>query len=271
MPENLQVLITRAETQSAEFSRLLEQEGMTVWDMPTIEITPPSSYDTLDRAIRNLKEYDWLVFTSANGVNFFLDRLTELGLSLDVLTNCNKAVVGRKTARVLEEYELEADFIPPNFLSSELARTFPIEKAPHETQLLYPCLETGCRDEWVRELETLGYSVQMAAAYDSRCPQGMPMEVLKRLTSAQIDVATFASPKTAVHFRQMLIDAIGEKKTDQVIGNLSIAAIGPVTAAACLQQFGKVDIQPQEYTIEGMTAAIQRNFTGRHPLPQFIF
>jgi uroporphyrinogen-III synthase len=258
MSDNLQVLITRAETQSAEFSRLLKQQGMTVWDMPTIEITPPSSYDPLDQAIGNLQDYDWLVFTSANGVNFFLDRLATLGFNLDVLTTCKKAVVGRKTAKALEQHGLSVDFIPPDFLSSELARAFPTATAPHETRLLYACLETGCRDEWVSELETFGYFVQKAATYDSRCPQEMPMEVLKKLTSAEINVATFSSPKTVVHFHQMLMGAIAEKKTAEIIESLSIAAIGPVTAAACLQELGKVDIQPQEYTIEGMVAAIQR-------------
>jgi uroporphyrinogen-III synthase len=252
----MQVLVTRAASQSDEFTKLLEQNGIAVLETPTLELQPPSSYDALDRAINDIAKFQWLVFTSANGVNFFVERLKELGHTVAILRSHKLAVVGRKTAACLEKHGLMPDFIPPDFLSTALASHFPDRMQASDLAILYPCLETGCRDEWVSEMQALGCDITMVSAYESGCPNQIPPPVIAALLSGSVDVATFASPKTAVNFRQLLTASLEEEQLSQLLSRLKIAAIGPVTAATCIAEFGKVDIQPTEYTIEGLTAAI---------------
>ncbi|XTZ11879.1 MAG: uroporphyrinogen-III C-methyltransferase, partial [cyanobacterium endosymbiont of Rhopalodia inflata] len=106
------VLVTRAAEQSSQFSLMLQQQGARVIEMPALEIIPPLSWKGLDHAIEKLSSFDWLIFTSANGIKFFFQRLETLGKDVRDLAGIKLAVVGRKTAYVLKRYGLKADFIP---------------------------------------------------------------------------------------------------------------------------------------------------------------
>ena len=138
------ILITRAKEQSSQFSLLLQQQGAKTIEMPALEILPPSSWDQLDLAIETLSSFDWLILTSANGVNFFFQRLKELGKDIRLLGNIKIAVVGKKTASCLQQYHLTPDFIPPNFIADQLIDHFP-ESLKHQ-KILFPRVETGGRE-----------------------------------------------------------------------------------------------------------------------------
>ena len=251
--ENTTVLVTRATGQSSAFTELLEGEGATVVDMPALEIRPPSRWAALDQALQTLSEFDWLILTSANAVNFFLDRLLENGRDLRGLAHLKIAVVGKKTAKVLAQRGLKADFIPANYVADCLVENFPVALAG--LRLLFPRVETGGRDVLVKEFSDQGAEVAEVAAYESGCPAMMTAGAATALQQRQVDVVTFASSKTVRHFKQLMVARFGAGWTE-VLNGVAIASIGPQTTKTCHTELGRVDIEAVTYTLEGLTDAL---------------
>ncbi|MBD2300433.1 uroporphyrinogen-III synthase [Nostoc sp. FACHB-190] len=246
------VVVTRAAEQSDQFVALLEQMGATALSMSCLCIAPPTSYAKLDDAIASLNQFDWLIFTSTNGVDYFLERLTNLGFNTSTLTKIKIAVVGQKTAARLQAYNLTADFSPPEFVSDSLIASFPNRDNLKDTKILYPQLEAGGRENIVEELTLLGAEVQAVPTYQSNCTTEIPPLIAKAFQADKIDVVTFASPKTVGCFYQ-LIKSI---HTESVLENICIASIGPVTSNACRSILNRVDVEANPYSLEGLIAAI---------------
>ncbi|MBT9316009.1 uroporphyrinogen-III C-methyltransferase [Leptothoe spongobia] len=250
---NKTILVTRATGQSSAFTTLLNHQGATVIDLPALEIRPPSSWAGLDQALDNLQKFDWLVLTSANAVNFFLDRLLHQGHDLRQLAHLKLAVVGKKTARILTERGLRADFIPDNYVADALVESFPAPLPGR--QILFPRVETGGRDVLVKEFSGQGATVTEVAAYESGCPATMPAGAVAALQQKRVDAITFASSKTVRHFKQLMAGQFGEAWMTVVEG-VAIASIGPQTTKTCHEDLGRVDIEATTYTLEGLTDAI---------------
>lgn len=245
------ILITRALGQSSLFSNLLQQQGAMVIEMPAIAIVPPSSWEALDRAIAHLLEYDWLILTSANAVEYFFERLAFQNKDARALAGVKIAVVGEKTAQILQQYGLKPDFIPPEFVADAIANYFP--ESLKAKKVLFPRVESGGREVLVQQLSAQGAEVVEVAAYQSKCPESMDLVAIDALQQGAVDVITFASSKTVKCFHQLL-EAAGGADLDRVC----IASIGPQTSKTCQQLLERVDIEAAEYTLEGLTAAIVR-------------
>ena len=261
------ILVTRSAGQSSQFSDLLKQEGAQVIEMPALVITPPSSWDDLDDAIANLSDFDWLILTSSNGVDYFFERLLDQGKDNYALAGVKIAVVGKKTAASLKKHGLMPDFIPPDFVADSLVANFP--EPLQGKQVLFPRVESGGRDVLVKEITAQGAQVTEVAAYESGCPTRMTPSALEALQQQRVDVITFASSKTVKHFVQLLEtflpgDSSSFPTAISRLQNVCIASIGPQTTAACRQMLGRVDIEAQEYTLEGLTQAIAQWATGRN-------
>ena len=249
---NKTVLVTRATSQSSQFTQLLEDQGATVVEMPTLEIGAPSSWRDLDQAIARLDEFDWLILTSINGVDAFFKRLkTQTG---DDSLSCNIkiAVVGEKTAQRLQQLGIPADFIPPKFVADSLAANFP--EPLSGLRILFPRVESGGREMLVKEFANQGAKVREVAAYESRCPAAIAPQALEALRSKSVDVITFASSKTVQHFCQLLQQV--EADWQPYLENVCIASIGPQTSESCQSLLGRVDVEAAEFTLDGLTAAI---------------
>jgi uroporphyrinogen III methyltransferase / synthase len=253
------VLVTRSAGQSSQFSELLKQEGAEVIEMPALVITPPSSWDELDNAIANLYEFDWLILTSSNGVEYFLERLHAQEENTRALGILQIAVVGKKTAASLKAHGITPNFIPPNFVADSLIEHFP---EPLEgRRILFPRVESGGRDILVKELTARGAEVIEVAAYESGCPTEMEPAALDALQHQRVDVITFGSAKTVKHFVQ-LVEALLPGDSQQFpsvlarLQDVCIASIGPQTSIACRQLLGRVDVEAGEYTLDGLTQAI---------------
>ncbi len=274
------VLVTRSASQSQKFNQLLEQEGATIIEMPTLVITPPSSWAGLDYAIANLANFDWLILTSSNGVDYFFKRLLKNGKDARALVGIKIAVVGKKTAASLKQHNLQPDFIPPNFVADSLVDHFP--ESLTNKQVLFPRVETGGREVLVKELTEKGAQVVEVAAYESGCPDYMAPAILDAWQQRAIDIVTFASSKTVKNFYKLLkqafnsstetkqpySNAYGEqsapsKTLHSLLKNVCIASIGPQTSESCRQLLGRVDVEAVEYTLEGLTEAIVAWETGR--------
>ncbi|MDJ0731583.1 MAG: uroporphyrinogen-III C-methyltransferase [Crocosphaera sp.] len=251
------VLITRAKEQSSQFSILLQQQGANTIEMPALEILPPSSWEQLDLAIEVLSSFDWLILTSANGVNFFFQRLQQLGKDIRVLGNIKIAVVGQKTASSLKQYHLTPDFIPPNFIADELIDYFP-EGLSHQ-KILFPRVETGGREILVKELQKQEANIVEVPAYQSGCPEKIDCQAWEALQKKQVNIITFASSKTVKNFYKLLQKALNTNSKSEVLSflnNVCLASIGPQTSKTCYDLLERVDIQAQEYTLEGLTQGL---------------
>ena len=275
------ILITRAATQASEFAHLLQTQGARVLEMPTLEIVPPSSWQELDRAIAQLDSFQWLILTSANAVEYFIQRLLASGKDLRSLAHLKIAVVGSKTAQSLQALGINADFIPPEFVADSLVANFP--ETLTGLRILFPRVETGGREILVQEMTTAGAAIVEVAAYQSCCPQEIAPPILIALEQEQIDIITFTSSKGVQHFWQMLqrygvMSNIGsgneehllkefdpvfriKLSRDKIMNRVLIAAIGPQTAKGCQATLGRVDIEAGEYTLEGLAQSIVQHRT----------
>lgn len=253
------VLVTRSAGQSSQFGDLLQQQGAKVIEMPALVIGPPSSWEQLDRAIANLSDFDWLILTSSNGIDYFFERLLAQGKDARALAGVKIAVVGKKTAQSLKDCGLVPDFIPPDFVADSLVEHFP--ELLEGKKVLFPRVETGGREVLVKELAAKGAEVTEVAAYETGCPAQMAPEALDALHKQTVDVITFASSKTVKHFFQLLETALpgdsGQFPTaNSRLQSVCIASIGPQTSNTCRQLLGRVDVEAEEYTLEGLTQAI---------------
>jgi uroporphyrinogen III methyltransferase / synthase len=248
------IVVTRAAGQSSQFADLLQAKGARVVEMPALEITAPSSWAELDGAIAQLQEFDWLILTSTNAVDYFFERLLTQGRDARSLAGVKVAVVGKKTAASLQQRGIVPDYIPPDFVADSLVEHFPVPVA--ELKVLFPRVETGGREILVNELGAQGAIVTEVAAYQSGCVRDISPEVLAVLP--EVDVITFASSKTV----RCVCDLMAAQGLADWHHGLCIASIGPQTSVACQQQLGRVDVEAQEYTLEGLTEAIVRWASG---------
>ncbi|HEY9908018.1 MAG TPA: uroporphyrinogen-III C-methyltransferase [Thermosynechococcaceae cyanobacterium] len=250
------ILITRSASagQAAQFSDRLQREGATVVELPALEIVPPASWAELDSAIARLRDFDWLILTSANAVDYFFERLFSQLRDVRALAGIKIAVVGDKTANRLRERGLQPDFVPPAFVADSLAEHLPgsLEGA----KILFPRVETGGREVLVKDFISRGAEVTEVAAYQSRCPESIAPAALEALQSRRVDAVTFASAKTVKHFCQMLERSQPDSSWQSWMESVCIASIGPETSKACTSLLGRVDAEAQKYTLEGLVTAI---------------
>jgi uroporphyrinogen III methyltransferase/synthase len=249
------ILVTRAAGQSSEFLDRLEQAGAAAISLPALEIRPPSSWEDLDRVIADLEQFDWLILTSSNAVEFFCDRMVDQGRDLRSLAGLRIAVVGQKTAKSLRSYYLKPDYVPPDFVADALVDHFP--DTVEGRRILFPRVETGGREILVRELSDRGAIVTEVAAYESGCPTAIAPLAQAALLSGRADIITFASSKTVRHFAQ-LVRSTPNLNLESLCDQLTIASIGPQTTIACREELGRCDLEAEQYTIEGLQAAIEK-------------
>lgn len=243
------VLVTRAAGQASTFSKQLMAAGATVLELPTLEIVPPSSWQPLDRALSQLQAFDWLILTSHNAVNFFMQRLQQQGKDSRALCHLKIAVVGEKTAATLGSYGLVADFIPSEFVADALVAEFPVPVAG--LRILFPRVESGGRPLLVEALTAAGAQVTEVPAYESRCPQQVDPTVLKALQERRVTIVTFTSSKTVKHFCQL----VGPEAAN-LLASVRIASIGPQTSQTCRELLGRVDCEAQEHSLQGLLSAL---------------
>ena len=252
------ILVTRAVGQSSELSHGLTNLGARVIELPALEIGPPSSWRSLDQSILELSTFDWLVFTSTNGVESFFARMAlqyknQQALIRQAINRIKIAVVGEKTAQSLKMHQIEPDFIPPDFIADSLVNNFPENLAGKK--ILFPRVESGGRDILVKELTQKGAQVVEVPAYESLCPQSIPTTAQQALINHSVDVITFASSKT-VKFFCVLLENNLPQETEHYLKKTAIASIGPQTSKTCMDLLGRVDITAQKYTIDGLIKAI---------------
>lgn len=242
------ILVTRPKGQEKGFCQLLSREGANPIRFPGIKILPPSSYEIIDKKLNNLKEYDWIIFTSVNGVEYTLERLFELGKDVRALAGVKIIAIGSKTAKKLREHGLRVDYIPDEYRSEAILDKFS-EKDLTGQKFLLPRADIA-RDILAEGLNDLGAKVDDITAYQVK-KRGVDSKLVSKLKKGEVDIITFTSPSIV----RNIIATIGDDYK-QLLSGVEIVCIGPVTAKQAKDLGLNVDIVAKEYTIEGLYNAI---------------
>jgi uroporphyrinogen III methyltransferase/synthase len=250
------VLVTRARIQAKIFAELLEEEGAQVIEFPTIDVAPLRTSTRIDKAIENLDRYNWLIFTSVNGVTFFFQRLREMQSDVRDLKGIRIAAIGEKTKSEINKMGIKVDLIPQEFRAEGLIELF--EKIDvNGSRVLIPRAKIA-RQILPVKLRKMGASVDVLPVYETKMPEKLKIDKLRRLLrNGFIDVITFTSSSTVKNFFSM----IGRDK--KIISRSTIACIGPITAET-IRSFGiEPEIISGTYTVQGLTKEIASYFAAR--------
>ncbi len=268
------ILVTRAAEQAGAFSGRLRALGAMPVEFPTIRIVPPEDWGPLDDALRRLCMagwYNWLVFTSANGVRICFERLGSLGYGAQDIGDVHVAAIGPVTASVLKRYGIIADLVPGEYVAESVAAAL-IDGARQrgeelEGRKVLLARAAEARTVLVAELQQAGAIVDVVAAYRTA---GIPTddergrEVLRMLETHQLDMLTFTSSSTVRNFMLWLMQCdtgVANSFIRSVKQNAQpkITSIGPITSQTA-REFGlDVHIEAQQFTIAGLVEAIMRD------------
>ena len=246
------IVITRPEAQAEEFAGLLHAEGARVIHFPTIKIVAPEDYHDLDQALGRLSHYQWIIFTSANGVSFFLHRLKELGRDIRDLKDIRICTIGPATAATIEKLGIRVDLVPDEFISEGVVKAFQ-ELNIKENRILLPRAEQA-RDVIPEGLMKLGAKVDVVTAYRTVNSGKDKAELEALIHEGKVDVITFTSPSTVTNFMEIM------DREYAIPPHVKIACIGPVTAAAVKKAGLNVDIIQEHYTIPGLVGTLVEYF-----------
>ncbi len=248
------MLITRARDQSVEFASSLKKLGAEVIEFPTIEILPPLRWEGLDQAIQRLDVYDWLIFTSVNGVRFFSERLKEKKRKFRLPSSLRVCAIGPATARELKKRGVRIDYMPKEFIAEAILEGF--KGMPIKGKKILLARAKKARDILPKGLRQMGAEVDVVEAYRTVKPKGGTKR-LRHLLEEKIDLIAFTSSSTVEHF----VDLLRGVELKEALKGVVIACIGPITSKS-VQKYGlEVNIQPKEYTIPGLTQAIAHYYT----------
>ncbi|HLG73924.1 MAG TPA: uroporphyrinogen-III C-methyltransferase [Chloroflexota bacterium] len=235
------VLVTRPREQSEAFAASLREAGALVYEVPVIELLPPEDWTPVDAAIQGLPGYDWLVFTSANGVRRFLERVWASGLDARALASARLCAIGPETARALKAYGLRADLTPEEYVAEAVASALAARKPE---RVLIPRAKVA-RDVLPHMLRESGAQVDVVEVYRTECPPGAAERLAAVLP--RVDVVTFTSSSTVANFVRL---------AGPPPPGVKVACIGPITAQSARDHGLRVDVVAEAYTTEGLTHAL---------------
>ena len=247
------IIITRAQEQSSDAHTIFKKYGAQVFDLPSLIIGPPDDWGPLDDALKKIYSFDWIIFSSANGVRNVEERLKLIDLSLSKISETIKiAAVGKKTASLLSDMDAKISFVPPRFVADSLVKHFPQNQKG--LKLFIPRVQTGGRSILSDSFKLQGAEVTEVAAYESSCPQVIPQQTIDALNSRKIDIIAFTSGKTVINTVSLFKKYFGENWS-KLIENMKIVSIGPQTSISCKNHIRKPDKEANPHDLEGLLAA----------------
>jgi uroporphyrinogen III methyltransferase/synthase len=275
------IVVTRAREQASALSERLRGAGAHPIEYPVIAFAPPLDWSPLDQALAKLDEYQWIIFTSVNGVRFMLERMAALGMQPTLLHHHQIGAIGPATARELEQAGLRATFVPTEFVAEAVIEQIGDVTGQH---ILLPRADIA-REALVAGLQAKGAYVDNVVAYrtvlgtgdeeqgnngtknkesrgERRGADQQPHDsVVHMLRAGAIDAVTFTSSSTVKNFfarlEQSGVDA-DEART--LLEPVTIAAIGPITSKTAREYGLNVAIEAEHYTIDGLVAALTEVF-----------
>jgi uroporphyrinogen III methyltransferase/synthase len=245
------VLITRPEGQSDEMARLLRDAGADPLEVPAVQIVPPADHAPLDTAARSLAQYDWVVFTSSNGVRFFFAALAAAGLDARAFGKAKLAAVGPATSDALAAHGLRADVVPAEHRGEGVAEAILAQGPVTGLRVLLPRAEVA-REVLPDSLRAGGAQVTVVTAYRTLPAPAEHFEALRaELEAGRVHAVTFTSSSTV----ERLVQGLGDGARE-LLARTCIAAISPITAAALAKLGLSANVVASEYTAPGLVAAL---------------
>jgi uroporphyrinogen III methyltransferase/synthase len=252
------ILVTRSREQAGELIDMLEERGAEAIAAPAIRIAPPEDPEALDRACAQAGTFDWIVFTSANGVDAFMARLLAIG-DIRELKGVRICTTGAATAARVQRYGIRVDLTPSEFRAEAVAEALRGATELKGVRFLLPRADIA-RDFLADELRAAGAEVADVAAYRT-VPATVEREgdpdVYRMLLDRQVDAITFTSASTVRNFADML----GRDQAADLLTPVVVASIGPVTAEAAQQLGIRTTVMPARYTIPDLVDALVEHFT----------
>ena len=245
------VLVTRSKSQASTLSQMLLERGAQPFELPAIAIRPLEDNTGLDDAIRNLKSFHWVIFTSVNGVEAFFKRMSVLNLDSRALHGRKIGAIGPATSTALRSHGLTADYCPPVYTGAGLLNGLKTLRIK-DRHFLLPRADIADSD-LSDGIRNLGGRVHEVAAYHTLPDYTAVDKAVEMVQQGKIDIITFTSSSTVSNF----MSALGRHRLPP---GLVIACIGPKTAETALKAGLKVDITAREQTIPGLVAALEQYF-----------
>ena len=251
------IVVTRARTQASDMIKQLSDLGAECLEFPTIKVAPPDDLRPLNQAIAQLVDYDWIVFTSVNGVKFFFDRLFAIGKDVRALHHLHIAAIGPVTAEKLGNFGLKSDIIPDTYRAEAVVDAFKKVELNRKKVLLPRAKEA--RPIIPEELRKMGAEVDEVTAYLTQKDQDNTDKLIKQLEERSIDLITFTSSSTVKNFKSLL----PADDFDKLIQDITIASIGPITADTAKEMGFEIHIVADAYTIPGLCEAIVKYYANK--------
>jgi uroporphyrinogen III methyltransferase/synthase len=254
------VVVTRAASQAAELTTLLESLGANVIICPTIEIREPDNYERLDEALDHLYGYDWLIFTSTNGVEYFNKRLLARGQKLEDLDEIRVCAIGQRTAEKLHDAHVHVDLVPSlstaEGVFAALSEFVGGDEHLHGLNILLPRAAVG-REVLPKALEQAGARVDVVTTYQTVLPENFDRGRFSAMLTGSGDCIAFTSPSTIKNLAKLF----DTHDLGKVLGGVVIACIGSVTSTAAAEYGLNVDIQPEQFTAKDLAQAIAEYYS----------
>ena len=248
------ILVTRARQQAHGLVALLTQRGARPVELPTICYVEPLDWTPIDAAIAAIETFDWVVFTSANGVEAFVDRMSDRRTSLDCLRSVRLAAIGPATASALSSRGLTVEVCPATYVAEALVDAFR-QLDLRGSRVLLPQAQDA-RDVLERGLEDQGAVIHCVTAY--RTEKTDNGEVARRLFAGRdIDIVTLTSSSAA----RNLVELLGNDAS-KVLAATTIASIGPITSQTARNHGLKIAVEASEHTILGLVTALESYLGG---------
>jgi len=251
------ILVTRAKAQAAEFSAALAERGADVIEASVIEIRPPDSWDAVDAAIRRCGSFDWIVFTSVNGVRMFFDRLDQLRLDVRTLGKAKLAAIGPATAAELTRRHLTVELVPDEFVAEQVVAALESRGEISGRSFLLPRADIA-RTALPTTLRLKGATVTGVDLYRTACPDSLPTEAQEALRQGAVDWITFTSSSTVANFAALA----GPVLLASAISACKFASIGPITSRTAADLGIPIHIEAKDHTLPGLLDAMERFETG---------
>jgi len=244
------VLVTRSREQASALSAAIEALGGEALEFPAISVAAPEDYAPLDKAIREIGTYGWVIFTSVNGVEAFFKRLRHQRRDIRELGTARLCAIGPKTREALEKYGLLVDYVPGEYRAEEIIEELR-GKMDRGERVLLPRADIA-RKALPEALAEMGAAVTEVTAYRTVVGGGDASMIKEMLKRKEIHVVTFTSSSTVRNFVKML----DTPDVKNLLAGVTLACIGPVTAVTAGEMGLEVAVVAREYTIEGLVEAI---------------
>ncbi|MCW7752474.1 uroporphyrinogen-III C-methyltransferase [Desulfobotulus sp. H1] len=249
------ILVTRAREQASDLVHQLTQLGACCIEIPTIRVEKPKDLSAMDAAIDTLDHYDWLIFTSVNGVRHFFHRLFEKGLDVRALHRVKTACIGPVTAERLLDFGIRCDILPQSYRAESVADAF--MGVPMKGQnVLLPRAEEA-RSVLPDALREMGANVDEVTAYVTLPVTDQADALTSILEKGDADFVTFTSSSTVKNFTSL----IPANRFEELTRHLKVASIGPITSDTAIKLGFTVDIEAKEFTIPGLVGALCGEFS----------